>query len=147
MTPRCGGSGVKPWPIAALTKQAVDQCWQRSIYRLVHVYIASYGKSPSLRTVNQLFLWAMASIAICYKLPEGNITQNRQSSMAPGFLPASRSSQGVHRFTGRFICFLRSKTCFGWDGTSMMGLVFIFHFIYGIILSYFSRWLLHHQPV
>ena len=82
--------------------------------------IANDGKSPSLRTVNQLFLWAMASIANCYKLPEGSITQNRQTSMAPRFLPASRSSQGVHRFTGRFIFFFAEQNMLnmfwlGWD--------------------------------
>ena len=32
----------------------------------------NYGKSPCYQWVNPLFLWAMASIANCNKLPERN---------------------------------------------------------------------------
>ena len=39
---------------------------------LINVYSLRTGKSPSLRMINQLFLWAIFYVANCECLPEGN---------------------------------------------------------------------------
>ena len=81
-----------------------------------------------------------------------------QTSMAPGFLPASRSSKGVHRFTGlladlHFFCGAKDVLGgMGWDYAGWWFQTFcLFSYIYGkkiqLTNSYFSRWLLHHQAV